>query len=75
MGTPTGSSRRGRATRAHFPCHFPRTVGECVCRAKRTGVFAGRLYKAEEEEEGPLACLPTAERARYTFEKKTACAL
>lgn len=55
MGTPTGSSRRGRATLAHFPCHFPRTVGECVCRAKHTGVFAGRLYKAEEEEEGPLA--------------------
>lgn len=38
-------------------------------------MIAGKLYKAEEEEEGLSAWLPTAEQASYMFEMKTACAL
>lgn len=61
---------------ASFPATFPGTLAEHThCTKMHQSMFAGKHYKAEEEEEGPSAWFPTAEQASYMFKMKTAYAL
>lgn len=79
MGTHMGSPRKGRTTPALSwllslpPSQDLRVSTPTIL--KCTSMFAGKLWQAEEEEEGPSAWLPIAEQASYMFEMKTACAL